>query len=343
MLLSTTFRRTAMLAADRSGLNTVLRHSWRKRLAIACYHGVVAGEHPDAPAYRNTVSVREFRRQMELLARWFHPVSAADVRAWVEGGRPLPDQPVLVTFDDGFRNNLTHAASILRELGIPAIIHVTTGYVGATRPLWAEEVRMRICAWPERPLPMPDARPDVPLPSGPAARAALADHVRGLCKELPCGEAQAYLDRLREHPLPQSAAQETEDLQVFLSWNEIRAWCKLGFEIGSHTVQHPILSRCDNAGLTRELVESKAAIERETGRECYAIAYPNGGPQDVDGRVLAAARAAGYELGFTMTADWNVGAVEPLTLSRIPIVGHVPEIVFRSRMSGVYTLVQRAR
>jgi peptidoglycan/xylan/chitin deacetylase (PgdA/CDA1 family) len=336
-------RRAAMTAADRTGCNVLLRRAWRKRLAIACYHGVVPGEHPDDPAYRNTVSLREFRRQMELLARWFHPVSAADVAAWLEDAKQLPDRPVMVTFDDGFRNNLEHAAPVLRRLGIPALIHVATGYVGSTRPLWAEEVRLRICAWPEPVVPMPGSLPDVPAPADTDARVELADRVRGLCKHLPGPEARTYLERLRSAPLPAADAQQADDLLAFLSWDDVRTLRDQGFDIGSHTVGHPILSRCNGAELARELAKSKAAIERETGRECSAIAYPNGGRNDFDERVIAGARAAGYRLGFTMTSEWNSRGASALALSRIHIVGHMPEVIFRYRMSGLYTVVERAR
>src|SRR6185295_13463419 len=107
---SSVFTRTALLAANYSGINRALRACSRNYLTVACYHGVVPGEHRQDFQYRNTVSVREFTRQMELLTRWYNPVSTADIKAWVDGRTPLPKRPVFVTFDDGYRNNLIHAA-----------------------------------------------------------------------------------------------------------------------------------------------------------------------------------------------------------------------------------------
>ena len=73
---------------------------------------------------RNTVSTREFERQMGHLRRQFRPVTPEQVLAWVEKGASLPDRAVLVTFDDGYRNNLTHALPVLLRHGISAMIVV---------------------------------------------------------------------------------------------------------------------------------------------------------------------------------------------------------------------------
>ena len=66
-------------------------------------------------------------------------------------------------------------------------------------------------------------------------------------------------------------------------------------EIGSHTLSHPFLSRCDDASLERELVQSKATLESWTDREVRLFAYPTG---DYDRRVAEATRSAGYRAAF---------------------------------------------
>jgi peptidoglycan/xylan/chitin deacetylase (PgdA/CDA1 family) len=54
-------------------------------------------------------------------------------------GAPLPPSAVLITFDDGYRDNLENAVPILRRHGYPAVIFVPIGYVGEPRPLPHEE------------------------------------------------------------------------------------------------------------------------------------------------------------------------------------------------------------
>lgn len=93
-----------------------------------------------------------------------------------------------------------------------------------------------------------------------------------------------------------------------LSWDDLRALRDEGWEVGSHTVTHPHLTRLDDDALDRELVDSREHIERELGEPCPSIAYPYG---DVDPRVVEAAGRAGYATGAALPARWGeVGTLE---------------------------------
>jgi peptidoglycan/xylan/chitin deacetylase (PgdA/CDA1 family) len=84
-----------------------------------------------------------------------------------------------------------------------------------------------------------------------------------------------------------------------------------GMELGSHSLTHPDLRKLDEAALGFELVESKAAVERITGRPCRTFAYPYG---LYDERVVQAVADAGYELAFR----WHPGPWRPLEAPRLP-------------------------
>ena len=87
-----------------------------------------------------------------------------------------------------------------------------------------------------------------------------------------------------------------------LDWNGLRELADAGWEVGSHTVDHPRLTRCDDQVLDRELSESRAAVEAELQRPCPSIAYPYG---DCDERVIAAAARAGYRAAAALPAHWE--------------------------------------
>jgi peptidoglycan/xylan/chitin deacetylase (PgdA/CDA1 family) len=82
-----------------------------------------------------------------------------------------------------------------------------------------------------------------------------------------------------------------------LSWADLERLADDGWEIGSHTVTHPLLSNLDDRLVTRELEVSRAAIERRLG-ECDTLAYPYGWP---DNRIASAAARAGYRAACTLT------------------------------------------
>jgi peptidoglycan/xylan/chitin deacetylase (PgdA/CDA1 family) len=82
-----------------------------------------------------------------------------------------------------------------------------------------------------------------------------------------------------------------------LGWEPLRELAAGGWEIGSHTASHPLLTELDDAALARELAESKRICEERIGAPCYSLAYPYG---LADGRVARAARGAGYAFAATV-------------------------------------------
>jgi peptidoglycan/xylan/chitin deacetylase (PgdA/CDA1 family) len=325
------------------GINSCARWLVRSRLLILCYHGIVAEEHAhDAFRYRNTVSLRQFREQLAILKRLFHPISAQDLLDHFEGKSHLPPKPVLVTFDDGFRNNLTNAAPVLEQYGIPAVFHVTTGYIGNRRRLWTQELLESILQWPRKVIQLPGGEPDEAVPADASGRIALANKIRELCKQMPDADRRTYLGMLSEER-PTTESHLDKELYDFLSWDEVRLLHKRGFEIGSHTVEHPILTRLDPQSLEYELQRSKSTIEQELGTACHVLAYPNGGREDFSPEVLSKIKELGYKIAFTLTQQFNVLSANPHQLSRISIVGQVPSYVFHSRISGIHSLLRRFR
>ena len=99
-----------------------------------------------------------------------------------------------------------------------------------------------------------------------------------------------------------------------LGWPELRALAEAGWEVGSHTRSHPRLTQVGDEQLAAELEESRAACEEGLGRACPSIAYPYG---DVDARVIAATRAAGYHVAAALPK--RHGSRDPLDWPRVGV------------------------
>jgi len=314
------------------GVNTAARTRMRRHLLVLAYHGVVAKRQKDHLRYGTTVSAAEFDQHLTELRKHFHPIGQAELTAWYEGQTTLPDNAVLTTFDDGYRNNLTLAAPILKSHGIPCIFHVATGYIGTPRMLWTTELPLRVQRWPYTFVPAPDGK--LPMPRKEGDRRQLAYRLKEQCKRLSWEALQQYLDRLRQ---PEMELEEDPDLYRFMTWDEVRELRAQGFAIGSHTVEHPILSQVSSEQLQFELMESKRRIERETGSPCEALAYPNGDPDSISQAAVNTARQAGYHLGFTVIEQFTAKPVNALAVNRICVMGHLPVSSFLYRVSGVST------
>jgi peptidoglycan/xylan/chitin deacetylase (PgdA/CDA1 family) len=100
-----------------------------------------------------------------------------------------------------------------------------------------------------------------------------------------------------------------------MSWQELRALADAGWEIGSHTCSHPLLTTIDDSALADELERSKARCEQFISEPCRSLAYPYG---DVDARVVAATARAGYAAAAALP-EGQLGARSVLAWPRIGI------------------------
>ena len=106
-----------------------------RTLRVLMYHKV-----NDLWPNPTTVPTHVFAEQMELLRELgYVVVSVEAVRDHYLEGAPLPDGAVLITFDDGYRDNLENALPVLQEHGYPAVLFVPIGFLDDGRPLPHEE------------------------------------------------------------------------------------------------------------------------------------------------------------------------------------------------------------
>jgi peptidoglycan/xylan/chitin deacetylase (PgdA/CDA1 family) len=122
-----------------------------------------------------------------------------------------------------------------------------------------------------------------------------------------------------------------------LTWDELRLLADAGWEIGSHTATHPLLTELDDAELAGELERSKAACEHELDRECRTVAYPY---NNVDRRVAAAAAEAGYAAGAAIRR--SVGPPRVLSWPRVGVYRLDSYLRFRLKVSPLVRRMFRA-
>jgi peptidoglycan/xylan/chitin deacetylase (PgdA/CDA1 family) len=211
------------------------------------------------------------------------PLSEA-VERWKIGD--LPPRALSITFDDGYANNLTVAARVLKERNLPATVFVATAYVGGGR-MWndtlIEAVRMA-----QDHIDLSDVRlPKLAVRSVAEKRAAIQT-ILGALKYLPPDERSARAEDIaaRVGLPPQS---------LMMSEEQIRQLGSHGIEVGAHTVTHPILKSVPTEQARREIVESRSTLQAIVQAPVTLFAYPNGGPnRDYDARHVELVRAAGY-------------------------------------------------
>lgn len=302
----------------------------KSRLLILCYHSVIDDESP--LNFRTNIAVKKsaFERQIRLLREHWNPISVEELEAAAFRGEALPDYSVMVTFDDGFRNNLTHAAPVLKKYGVPAVVFLATSHIeqsthGNIQLLWPQEIRERIIDGAHNKIPIPKFCSTSCMFQ---TKPILADHIVQHCKRLSLPEQTDYLEELRQSTTLELDATWKRDLYEFLNWDQVRELEDYGFRIGAHTVSHPILTSLPEDDLFKELAESKRIIEEKTSRECALFAHPNGGAEDFDDTTIQAARDVGYRLLFNLSERRNPENFDPMSLDRFCVAGSLSSLGF---------------
>lgn len=287
-----------MIGARRAFRRMLMAGGWRLPVpgflpphepVVLTYHGVSATR--DAHGMCETV----FEQHVAFLKRHFDLVPPVGEES---ATRRHTRQTVLLTFDDGFRNHAERVAPILRRHQAPAVFFVPSRHTAPGRYLWFAYLRAL-----ERHFPG----------NGFMFRGTFMDMSPG-ARRRTMAALTAHLLDLTPHPTAMYEAidQEMPRLEDFVDRRQLDDQCagmsveqieELAadplFTVGAHTVDHPLLPRCEPAEQVRQIAQNKEWIERLTKRTCDAFAYPG---SEYDEAILDRCRAAGFTSGFAGTS-----------------------------------------
>lgn len=332
-------RDAVLTGANTLGVNALLRGALRNRLLILRYQSVLP-EELACGICQETVTLPDFKRQLQWVLMHFRPVSPRDVLAWSQGGPDLPPQSVLLTVDGGFHNCLAFAVPELQRLGVPALLNISAVHVGTKDHLWTLRLRQCVLRWTENVIPMPLGVPSRPMPPDQPSRCRLAREIVDAGKLLPEDVLRDYVEQLAGR-FPPSAFRHLDEAHPFPSWESLGRLHESGLSVGSHGLSYVSLPRLPKERLEEELVRSKALIETHTGTPCDWVAYPFGTPEHVGPTVVDAARKAGFQVGLTLYGSGRVDPAEPLLFDRVSIDGLENEAAFLGRLSGLHFWLSR--
>ena len=230
-----------------------------------------------------------------LGALGFDVVALDEVPARLAGdiGRPF----AALTFDDGYRDNLVHAAPILRRHDAPWTMFVTADYASGTGRLWWLELEEVVRSSDTVTLPRTSGAAHVLRTRTFAEKEAAFAAIYG---ELRAGSEPRLRQVLARLCDEASIDREALVRGLCLGWDEIADLARdPRVAIGAHTISHPMLAKQDEAEARREIVGGRERIRERIGGKVKHLAYPVGDPGSAGPREFAAARDASYATAVT--------------------------------------------
>jgi glycosyltransferase involved in cell wall biosynthesis/peptidoglycan/xylan/chitin deacetylase (PgdA/CDA1 family) len=273
-----------------------LRWQGGHMLSTLLFHRVPRNRDPISPS---ELVLEEFERVLDQLTEHTQVLPLTEALQRQARGQ-LPRRAVALTFDDGYAEWLDVVAPALRTRGLQATFFVTTGHLTGGA-MWHERINAAVAA-----LPVHGAK----LPYGLAAfadltllqrRVDLAQALQRYFKHVTLQERFDGIEALE--------AQAVKPLRAPRAFNadSVRELRRQGFEIGAHTVHHPILSAVADAVAREEIGQSKEQLEAILGERVPLFAYPNGVPlRDFDQRHVDMVKACGFE-GAVITGGGVAG------------------------------------
>jgi peptidoglycan/xylan/chitin deacetylase (PgdA/CDA1 family) len=316
---------------------------------VLTYHGVVPSGYKvsDLQQDGSLVSPENLRSQLQLLKKCYHIVSPEQVRDWIVAGKELPERAVLLTCDDGLRNVLTDMVPILREEGVSCLFFALGASAGQRLGmLWYEELYLLLLAAPggSHCFELMGDRAGTTIDLGDRAqrRSAWWNLVKKLSQcDQPARESFIETARVR-FGLPEQwnadrANDETQRRRFgLLNAEELRQLVDLGMSVGSHTLNHPMLSQQTSEMAWREISESRSLLENAIGKPVWALAYPFGDPASVTTRENQMAEQAGFDCAF-MNVGGGFGAELPrFALPRVHVSVDMNLAEFEAHLSGFH-------
>jgi peptidoglycan/xylan/chitin deacetylase (PgdA/CDA1 family) len=319
-----------------SRLVLAVRGRFQRWLTVVNYHRVSPPETP-VPVDEGVVdaTTHGFDAQVASLTRNFNLVGLRDVRGFFLEGRPLPPNPALITFDDGYRDCYTHALPILQRHGARAVFFVVTGNLTDRRLFWWDRIAWCVKHATQKAFVL---RRPVVLEAD-MTRDGVARTTRNLLRIVKSHydlDLEGFLEDLAgatgapwDDALERKLAEE-----LLMTWDDVRSLRQAGMEVSSHTHTHRVLETLPPERLMDDLVRSRQILERELGEPVRELAYPVGGPIAGIPHIRAAVAAAGYEMGFSYgTGVHSLRDLDPLDINRFSVERHFSASAFRAMLA----------
>ncbi|AGF57982.1 peptidoglycan/xylan/chitin deacetylase (PgdA/CDA1 family) [Clostridium saccharoperbutylacetonicum] len=106
---------------------------------VICYHSITEDKTKKGPI---VIPVENFKEQLKTIKdAGYITLTMAELNGYLYENKPIPEKSVIITFDDGYRDNYTLAFPILKELNMKATIFVISSFMNRSDCLSPEELK----------------------------------------------------------------------------------------------------------------------------------------------------------------------------------------------------------
>ena len=301
-----------IIFAKYTGLTSAILYFFRKRIPILMLHGVIDPEKNDLwrPSW-DRISEKDLETAISVLGKKYKMVSIDTATKMIQGTIPTEPYTLVLTFDDGYSNNITHAWPILKRHNAEMTLYVATKYSKDRLTFWIDRIDYALYCLAGR-TGIEISVKETPFVFNLEDRKSYEtsySKFRQAVKQLKFDNDYDMLSAL-DNAAEQLEAISGSSLYDILEndpWTRPVKMEELkhldnGILIGAHTVNHIRVTHVDSPQLEYELREARSELEDATGNKCEHFCYPNG---DCDDQTADYVRNAGYQSAVSCEIGTN--------------------------------------
>jgi peptidoglycan/xylan/chitin deacetylase (PgdA/CDA1 family) len=340
-----------------TGLHALVNRLMPPRLTILAGHCVGPAEGAGGAAVQDgahlPADMKIAPEQLERILGWFQrryelsTVGGGVERIFREqGGAGARRSLVALSMDDGYRDNYSRLLPVLRRLRAPATVFLESRPLDERKVNWSHKYfwileRMSQFDFVHRYGELTKETQLFHEMNQVVTEGRLEPlyHVKRLLKyDASPQDRDLVVDRIFRE---QGGDERKLCDELYMTWDEAREMRDAGVELGGHTVNHVILSRCPQEEAEREIREGRAAMERELGVGVVTFAYPWGRRWDFNRESREAVGKAGFGCAVTMHPGVNRRQSDPWELKRVAIDGGVRLHLLVAEACGGFELLRK--
>lgn len=254
-------------------------------LRILAYHriGTLNENYPLDGGVVSTTP-ENFEAELKFIVEHFNVINFRSLKEHFDQKKELPPRSLIITFDDGYRDNYSIAFPLLQKYKLTATIFLSIQHIETGALYWWDIASYYLKKQKKTP-----------------------QEIRTFLKEL-----KTITNTQRIYRIKKLGDENLKDIdRQSLTWDEVKIMHNAGIEFGSHTMTHPILAQVQgDTELDFELKESKKVLEQKLGEKVVSFSYPTGGANAFNARTKQKVKEAGYS--FAVSYMHGINSVQDI-------------------------------
>ena len=275
-------------------LSVFIKKVSKNKLLILNYHRV---QDKKDLFFDSDMDHLSFDWQMALISQYLKPLILSDSIKKLENNE-LAAGSVVVTFDDGYKDNLIDALPILKKRKVPSTFFIATGFLNGGI-MWNDIIIESIKSTKKEAIDLSHIGLEQYMLGSKMEKLIAIENIIKKAKYQSLPERNQFVaevNKICEVKLPDDLMMNDRDIQVLHD---------SGMEIGGHTSNHPILMSEENSVVNKELIEGKQYLEKLLNEKITTFAYPNG-KLDKDYNVEHAKLVEKAGFKCAVTTNWGI-------------------------------------